>query len=152
MRSRAVQPRGALRYRTPLLWSALLVVGCAMQDAPPPPGRRPAPAALRSGVAALGDGAYEQAITELTQALTSNPRLADAYVYSGRGYHRQDQYAGAIADYTQALTIGTPSGYVYTQRGLAYKSLGDYDRAIADFSQALALWYQTNPTCIVIAA
>jgi Tfp pilus assembly protein PilF len=98
-----------------------------------------AEANYNSGVAAINDGDYEKAISELSEAISLSPDYAEAYFYRAMAYRSNDMYNEAIADFTRAIELEPNSVYPYYERGLAYSYSGIATRAIEDFTRAIEL-------------
>jgi tetratricopeptide (TPR) repeat protein len=76
--------------------------------------------AFRHGWDAAGDGRYNDAIIEYTQAIQLKPD--DAVVYNDRGiaYLALRQYSQAIEDFTEAIRLKPDLAGAYNDRGNAY--------------------------------
>jgi tetratricopeptide (TPR) repeat protein len=85
------------------------------------------------------NGEYEQAISELTEAIEINPGLARAYVTRGMVYEDKNEHNLAIADFTVVIEIKPTDARAYVYRGMAYENEGEYDFAIADYSKAIGI-------------
>jgi tetratricopeptide (TPR) repeat protein len=84
---------------------------------------------------------YDKAISDYTQAIQINPKLAIPYHNRGNTYNRLQQYDKAISDYTQAIQISPKYAEAYGGRGTTHDTLQQYDKAISDYTQAI----QINP-------
>ena len=85
---------------------------------------------------------YKAAIKELTEAISINPKYAEAYNKRCHAYLMQGNRLRAMEDCTQALQIKTnfaQAYQAYTNRGIARLALGDSTGAIADYTQAIAI-------------
>src|SRR5580692_825115 len=69
-------------------------------------------------------GNLDRAIADYNQAITLDPKNAEAYYSRGYAYRAKGDTGRAIA---------------YVKRGIADTEKGDNDRAIADYNQAIAL-------------
>ncbi|HET9496686.1 MAG TPA: tetratricopeptide repeat protein [Chloroflexia bacterium] len=98
-----------------------------------------AEANYNSGVAAINDGDYDKAISELSEAIAGSPDYAEAYFYRAIAYRSNMMYNEAIADFTRTLELEPDSVYPYYERGLAYTYAGIATRAIEDFTRAIEL-------------
>lgn len=87
----------------------------------------------------LEAGQYEQAITELTEVLTSRPEEAFCYLQRSLAYEGQEQPTEAVADCNRALMFLPNSATAYYFRGRAWRLSEDFSRAVADFSRSLEL-------------
>ncbi|NEP86174.1 MAG: tetratricopeptide repeat protein [Okeania sp. SIO2C2] len=84
-------------------------------------------------------GNYQQVIADFSQAIKSNPELADAYNNRGNIRSLLGDYWGAIIDYNRALGIEPNLPDAYNNRGNAYSYFGNYREAISNYNQALKL-------------
>ncbi|MBN1804945.1 MAG: tetratricopeptide repeat protein [Sedimentisphaerales bacterium] len=85
------------------------------------------------------DGEYEQAFSELTEAIEIDPGLARAYVTRGMAYNDKGKHDLAIADFTRLIEIKQTDARAYNYRGMAYGNKGEYDLAVADYSKAVEI-------------
>jgi tetratricopeptide (TPR) repeat protein len=90
------------------------------------------------GVAFRLNGELDRAISDYSQAIKLNGRLAVAYNNRGVAYDRKADYERAIHDYDQAIKL-KPSSETHFNRGNVYLAKSQYDRAIDDFNQAIKL-------------
>lgn len=86
-------------------------------------------------------GRKDKALSDLTTAITINPRCYEAFIKRGEIYLSQGLYKKAISDFSTAVRLCPRSSTGYCQRGAAYHHLGEYPKALADYSIAL----QFNP-------
>jgi lipoprotein NlpI len=86
-----------------------------------------------------GQGRYDLAIFDLTQALHIDPN--DPVIYNNRGfaYYGKGDNGHAIADLTQALRLDPNYLIAYYNRGCAYNGTGQYELAVADLTSALRI-------------
>jgi tetratricopeptide (TPR) repeat protein len=94
---------------------------------------------LDRGITLAGQGEYESAIADFTEAIRLDPNYTAAYYNRGNAYNNKGDNDRAIADYTQAIRLDPNYAAAYNNRGIAYNDKGDNDRAIADFNQAIRL-------------
>ena len=87
----------------------------------------------------FGNGKYELAIQDYTQAIALNPSLVNAYNNRAIAYDSLKNYDLEIADYTKVIELDPKSFNAYYNRGITYTIIKDYDRAIADYSKAIEL-------------
>ena len=102
--------------------------------------------ALRRGIDLVNRGRYDEAITELTNAIQANPTSARAYYNRGRAYVGKDETNQAIGDYSKAIELNNPEIIqgAYNNRGQAYEKLSDFDHALADYTKGIDV--MPNPT------
>lgn len=79
----------------------------------------------------------DNAIADLSAALSLKPDDAGILVERGQDYHLNQQYDLAIADFSAALKPGS-SPTTLLQRATSLRAKGAYDEAIADCTAALA--------------
>ncbi|MFM6396297.1 MAG: tetratricopeptide repeat protein, partial [Planktothrix sp.] len=91
---------------------------------------------FNQGITLANQGNYQQAIEQLTRALTLNPNHADAYIWRNYVYHCLNKYQQAIDDCNQAIRLNPNDSIAYNNRAFAYNSLKNYEQAIDDCNQA----------------
>ena len=84
-------------------------------------------------------GNDEQAIAQLTKALSLEPRHASAFVSRGGIHEKLKRYDLAIADYSQAIAITPDFAWCYRARARAYHLKGDDVKALTDADKAVSL-------------
>jgi tetratricopeptide (TPR) repeat protein len=82
---------------------------------------------------------YKGAIADYDQAISLNPKYAEAYDRRGKGRYRLGDKQGAITDFTQTISLNPKYAEAYNNRGLARSGLGDRQGAIADYDKAISL-------------
>ncbi len=82
-------------------------------------------------------GALNQALTDISAALTLNPADDLSLVTRALVRVQTQDLDGAIADYTAAIAVQPRSTMAYNGRGHAHLVKGDTQRALADFSAAI---------------
>jgi tetratricopeptide (TPR) repeat protein len=85
----------------------------------------------------LRAGRYDEAVTDLTAALTVDPSYAWALAERGAAHLRAGRYDEAVTDYTAALTVDPSYAWALAERGAAHRRAGRYDEAITDYDEAL---------------
>ena len=100
---------------------------------------------FRSGITLQIQNRLEDAIVAYGEALSLDPRYADAYFKRGSAYFSLGRYPRAIEDYDQAIRLDQQWVF-YNSRGAAYLLLGHspfnrglHGRAIRDFDEAIKL-------------
>ncbi|MCX7310932.1 MAG: caspase family protein [Alphaproteobacteria bacterium] len=99
---------------------------------------------------ALGD--LDGALTDINEAIRSNPKMPSAYINRSTLWRIKGEYDRAIADDDEAIRLAksgitaptlTPPGSwlinAHVTRGLAYEAKGDLAHARSDFNTALAM-------------
>jgi Tfp pilus assembly protein PilF len=121
-------------------WQELVVllgIVCALS------GVRPAPLAAEEfaarGLANLRQGAYAQAVEDLTRAVTDNPLDYKAYHYRGTARVMLGAVDDALADYGRCIELKPDFVPAFINRGVALVGRGQCGEAIADFDRALAI-------------
>ena len=89
----------------------------------------------------LEKGEYDQAISEFSKTLETDPNNARALFGRGTAYQLKGVPDQADSDFKKAFEITSNDSRAYTRRGTAYTMKKEYDKAISDFNTAL----QTNP-------
>ncbi|KAB2918430.1 MAG: tetratricopeptide repeat protein [Hyphomicrobiaceae bacterium] len=82
---------------------------------------------------------YDQAISDLTTAISLDSRFPIAYGNRGNAWYMKNQLDRAIDDYSEAIRIDPNYTAAYTGRGLAYERRGDNERARESYRGALAV-------------
>ena len=91
------------------------------------------------------EGKYEAAIKHYTDALQSNPDLAELYHNRGTLKNALGQHEKAIADWDAALKRNPDMAEAYFNRGAAKNTLGDFEGGVADCSTAIDLQPDATP-------
>ena len=95
---------------------------------------------LRKGRRYNDQGNYDQAISELDQAIGLDPKSALAYYARGYYYQNKGNYDQTISDYSKAIELDPNYADAYYSRGRHYLDKGNYDQAILDYNQAVELY------------
>ena len=82
---------------------------------------------------------YDQALSELNQAIKIDAKDAESYNNRGSIYTFKGRYQEALADFDQALKLNPRYAKAHYNRGLAYYYLGNYQNALADLTKAIEL-------------
>ena len=93
----------------------------------------------RQGLTHAGEGEYEKAISEFTNALKTSPKSEIVYANRGIAYYHMRDYDRAISDYSKAIELNPRYAEAYHNRANAHREKGEYDEAIADFSKAIEI-------------
>ncbi len=124
------------------VWSSLLLTPTSTANPIPNPDAPSLQTAIEyyeQGKKLSGEGDYDAAIEQFTQAITLNPEYAVAYNNRGWAYYEKGEYDRAIQDYDQAIALDENYKDAYYFRGFIYKLKGERDKAIADFRKYLEL-------------
>ena len=83
-------------------------------------------------------GRFDEAIADLTKAITLDPRNAVALADRGLAYVWKENYSAAEKDLAAAAAIDPNESVVSRARGLIAEQKGDYGAAIAAYTRSLA--------------
>jgi rhomboid protease GluP len=136
---RMVDRNGIGRYWPALaLVAAILVGGTALVTL----ARRDNPENhLQLGLYALEQEAWDEAISELEQALAQDPTTTDAYFYLGGAYFNQGNYQLAAQAYESALDLVPDDPSTHWNLASTYLKLGRYEDAQTHYE----IYRQLNP-------
>ncbi len=81
-------------------------------------------------------GELEQALADLTEALTINPRFVEAFIKRGAVRKELGDYETAVADFSRALELNPDNARALYLRGLTYALAGDGERSMKDIAAA----------------
>ncbi len=84
-------------------------------------------------------GAYESAVSLLSDVISRDPGLQPAYAVRGSAYLMLDHPELGIADFTIAIQLDSADYTSFVNRANSYLYSKDYEHALADFDQAIAL-------------
>ncbi len=87
--------------------------------------------------AAMGD--YKGAVEDLTNAISADPDLVDAYTFRASAYRYLDEMGKAKADIEAALLLDPDSVPALLERGILFRLAGQDDAARDDWLRVLAL-------------
>lgn len=93
---------------------------------------------IQQAAEAQNTGNFQQALTYLTEAIQSQPELADLYYYRSAAYQGLGQKQDALADLSQAIQLNPRIADYYYNRGGMYFDMRN-DACIADFNQVIKL-------------
>jgi uncharacterized RDD family membrane protein YckC len=92
------------------------------------------------GVECLKRGQYDEAIENLTMAISKDRHSYSAHINRGRAYYEKKQYQAAINDFKDATTLAPPNDATpYNWCGVAYYNMEFYYEAAKYFSQAISM-------------
>lgn len=93
----------------------------------------------KRGTSYLDAGQVDQAISDLSQALSIDNHDDAALNNRGIAYNDKGQFDKAIADFTLAISLYPKDADAYANRGNVYANEHEYDAAIADYTRAISL-------------
>lgn len=97
---------------------------------------------LDRGKQSYNSGAFDQAISQLSECLKLNPNRADAYYWRAMAYQGIKQQDKALKDLDEAIRLAPDSATCYLNRGLIYSNQGKLEAAVEQFEEALR--YDSN--------
>ena len=135
--------------RTSLLFTAILLVLAVVACAPGAAGTaEPTTTAgfdhYVQGVNLFNQKQFQQAVDELSQAITANPQNSRAFYARGNAYGMLGLPDKAIADFKQAVTLDPKDDISYFALAIAYANQGQRREAIAALDKAIALANQAD--------
>jgi len=86
----------------------------------------------------------DRAITDLTEAISLAPSLAQPFAGRGWCYHRKGDFERAMPDFDQAIALSPGYADAYASRGWLFLRLNESDEALEDFSKAARLDPQSS--------
>ena len=96
------------------------------------------------GAAYIDQGKYEDALSQLNQALGLRPNYFMALLNRAVAYSKQGKMGQALVDFSEAERLNPQSPLLYLNRGLAEFAAGYYEAAAQDYSQLIDL-QPSNP-------
>jgi len=87
--------------------------------------------------AALSD--YKGAVEDLTNAISADPKMVDAYIFRASAYRYLDEMGKARADIEAALILAPDDPPALLERGILFRLAGNDDAARADWLRVLEL-------------
>lgn len=94
--------------------------------------RRNSLGVLERGLCYSKLGQYEQAISDFTVVLKSDPSETLMFEERGNAYLKLGKYKQALQDFNRSILKGSPSSKLYLYLAIAHYSLGAFDKAIND--------------------
>jgi tetratricopeptide (TPR) repeat protein len=99
---------------------------------------------------AKGKGLYErskfdQAVRELSHAITDNSQDSGAYLYRANAYFNRCDFNKSISDLTAAINLRPGFALAYYNRAVVYYSMQEYSQAWEDVYKAKKLGYRLDP-------
>jgi tetratricopeptide (TPR) repeat protein len=87
----------------------------------------------------MESGDYQQAISNLNEAVNLNPGQIEAYLNRGFAYSELNSHASAIANYDKAIELAPNNADAYYYRADEYLQAGNAPKALADYNKAIQL-------------
>ncbi len=85
---------------------------------------------------------YDEALTQLNQAVALKPVYYKARISRGKVFRRMKKYPESLADYNKAIELEPNRDEAYNNRGNIYFETQQYDKALADYQKVT----QLNPS------
>ncbi|MGC9259093.1 MAG: tetratricopeptide repeat protein [Phycisphaerae bacterium] len=82
-------------------------------------------------------GKIEQALRELTAAISKNPNMVLAYEARGDIYRQQGRLHNAIADYQHAVTLNPKSFHGWYELGVSFQAVHNFQSAVNAYQHSL---------------
>jgi tetratricopeptide (TPR) repeat protein len=102
------------------------------------------------GIALYFSGKFNEAISDLTKAIDSEPeRAGNATYYRALSYARLQQFKPALKDYSAILRHDSTFVYALFDRGVTYYHLKNYDSALIDINKVLKLLRPRDSTNVM---
>jgi tetratricopeptide (TPR) repeat protein len=80
-----------------------------------------------------GQGRYQEAIAQLTEALRLNPNFAEVHYNLGNAFNGQGRYQEAIAQLTEALRLNPNLAEAHNNLGNAYFAIGNRAAVLKEY-------------------
>jgi lipoprotein NlpI len=96
-------------------------------------------ALIRRGIAYNNEGEPDKALVDYNEAITLEPKSAQAYYNRGNAYWSTGDNARAIADFDKTIELNPKDASAYRGRGLASLYAGNPAKASADLGEASKL-------------
>ncbi|MCQ2310241.1 MAG: tetratricopeptide repeat protein [Paludibacteraceae bacterium] len=93
----------------------------------------------------------DEALVDLTKAISLGSKWAGDYINRSILYHRRNNFRGALADMDMAVQLEPNDAGIYFNRGVMRQQVGDYNRAENDFRKAGELAPDKYPKFILDA-
>lgn len=89
---------------------------------------------------------YEEAITDVSLAITLHPKTAYNYLIRANCYMAKGDFKQSIPDYAKGIALMKDDSYneyaAYFNRGRAYYEIEEYGKAVVDFTKAIQMSYK----------
>lgn len=94
---------------------------------------------FKKGIQHYEDGDYDDAISNYTEVIQSDPNHVPAWCNRGLVWRKKEEFEKAISDIDEAIRLDPNTAISWFLRGIVWKDKTDYDKAINDFNQAIRL-------------
>jgi tetratricopeptide (TPR) repeat protein len=94
---------------------------------------------LDQGKMLVGQGHYDNAIQECTEAIQLEPMFAEAYFWRAIAYYQLAKYPLAVADCSQTIKLDPDLVEARITRAAAYCVSGQYNLAITDCNRVIEI-------------
>lgn len=91
------------------------------------------------GLAFYQLGRFDEAISDLANAIELDANFADAYRNRGAAFYYKGEYDRCIADTSRAIKLAPGDARLYSNRAAAYAMKGEWNRAIIEYTTAIEL-------------
>jgi len=93
----------------------------------------------RMGLANVKLGRYSEAISDFTNLLRINSKIAGYYDNRQNAYLLNGQFNEALQDANKAIQLAPSYAFVYRSRAVVYTQMQKYDLAITDYNKAIEI-------------
>ncbi|MHC4203913.1 MAG: tetratricopeptide repeat protein [Planctomycetota bacterium] len=97
------------------------------------------------GIARLGEGEHDHAISEFTQTIEMRPGFAMAHFYRGRTHFRKGEHDQALSDLNKAIELDPQLAVAYGERAVIYFIRKEYDKVWENIHKQESLGLQADP-------
>lgn len=88
------------------------------------------------GLLKQGEGDFDAAITDYTEAIRLDSKRAELYLGRGNSYSGKQEFDKAIVDFTDAIRLAPKSDTAYCTRGNSWYAKKEYGKAISDYLES----------------
>lgn len=94
---------------------------------------------LFSGTDSFNKGSFDEAISQFSKAINSEPEYSISYIKRGSAYTSIGQYDLALADADKAIMLNPDYTLPYINSGIAHAKKEEFDLAISDYNKAIEI-------------
>ena len=94
---------------------------------------------MTRGNAYAGKDDWDRALRDYEEAITIEPKNADAWTNRGNAYAHKKQRDKSTHDYDEAIRLNPNLAEAYCNRALNYLDSGNTDKALADLTEAIRI-------------